>query len=52
MSDTPPPTQCPTPEADTLVDVGLRLLGAIEKLMGKLDVLLDAQFEYYDADES
>lgn len=44
MYDSQPPTQCPTPEGDTLVDVGVRLLGAIEKLVEKLDALADAQF--------
>lgn len=52
MSDTPPPTQCPTPEADTLVDVGLRLLGAIERLIEKLAALADAHFDEYELDES
>lgn len=39
---------CPTPEADTLVDVGVRLLGAIERLVEKLDALADAQFDEYE----
>lgn len=51
MSDAPPPSQCPTPELSDVVgltDVGVRLLGAIEKLVEKLDALIDAQFEEYE----
>lgn len=44
----PPPTQCPTPElpeGQHATDVALRLLGAIERLVEKMDEFLDAQYE-------
>lgn len=51
--DTPitqPP--CPTPEADTLVDVGVRLLGAIERLVATLHGIAEAEYGEWVEDES
>jgi len=51
----PPPSECPTPElpeGQHATDVALRLLGAIERLVEKLDELLDAQFEECQSEAS
>lgn len=53
VMDTPitqPP--CPTPEADTLVDVGVRLLGAIERLVATLHGIAEAEYGEWVEDES
>lgn len=51
----PPPSGCPTPElpeGQLAIDVALRLLGAIERLVEKLDALADAQFEECQSEAS